>query len=148
MFVFSVWFILFHAVTRHKAFSFHSFSFTHHTFFDKVLYCFTSQAIYGTRAQNSMLGNLLCAVVTMFRIARFSHTVSAIQSMYAVHAYYANVCVEYLDGMQHLPKCAVFDHSTHNALCLTFFFQRDKWMGSNIRCIWIIFINIKIYIYS
>lgn len=148
MFLFSVWFIRFHTVTQHKAF----FSVASHSHITHPLIkCFTVSLLRPSIALEHRTACWeICSVLLwlMFRIARFSHTVSAIQIMYAVHAYYANVCVEYLDGMQHLPKCAVFDHSTHNALCLTFLFQRDKWMGSKTRCIWIIFINIKIYIYS
>lgn len=49
-------------------------------------------------------------------------------------------------NVQYLTKAHCMDHSTHNALCLTFFFQRDEWMGSNARCIWIYLQMLK-YIY-
>lgn len=93
-----------------------------------------------------VLGNLLfCAVscfreisgsqiVTMFRIARFSLTVFCnIQYVYC-----AKFGTEYLDDL-HLPKCAVYDHCTHNALCLTLFPEKQ----SNTRCILIYLLMLK-----
>lgn len=121
-----------------------------------MLYCYTSLAVCGTQAQNSSilhsLGHssgkspVLCRfcfheisgsqIVTMFRIARFSLTVFCnIQYVYC-----AKVGTEYLDDI-HLPKCAVYNHCTHNALCLTLFPEKQ----SNTRCI-LIYLQMLQYI--
>lgn len=72
----------FHAVTRHKAFSFCRFSFKHHTY-DKVLYRFTYLALKHRTKLHSLYQSICwencCSVLTetMFRIAHYG-TVSIV----------------------------------------------------------------------